>query len=265
MQLLSTGSDGLMKLWTIKTSVCVNTFDHHTDKVWALAVAPSDDTMVVTGGADSVINMWDDKTAEMEETSRQESEEKLLLEQDLANALRAKDYRRAAMLAFQLKQPFRLLRVVQDVLQLEDKTALAQLVTSFTPDQLNTCLLYLRDWNTTARNAPAAQALLLALLQSFRVEELCKCSDIKAVVEALVPYTERHFERLEEALQRTYALDFTLHAMRDALGADDGADDDAEMLAWGIDTAGALAVRSEGEEEEEEEERVKVQEVEERV
>lgn len=26
-----------MKLWTIKTSVCVNTFDHHTDKV-SLAV-----------------------------------------------------------------------------------------------------------------------------------------------------------------------------------------------------------------------------------
>jgi WD40 repeat protein len=27
------GADGLVKLWTIKSSECVNTFDHHDDKV----------------------------------------------------------------------------------------------------------------------------------------------------------------------------------------------------------------------------------------
>jgi len=53
--------------------------------------------MVVTGGADSVINVWDDKTAELEETARQENEGRLLLEQELSNALRNKDYRRAAV------------------------------------------------------------------------------------------------------------------------------------------------------------------------
>ena len=66
-------------------------------QVWALAVSPGDDTVVVTGGADSVINVWDDKTAELEETARQENEERLLLEQDLSNALRNKDFRRAAV------------------------------------------------------------------------------------------------------------------------------------------------------------------------
>ena len=39
-QLLSTGSDGLLKLWTIKTSECVDSFDHHTDKVPALSCPP---------------------------------------------------------------------------------------------------------------------------------------------------------------------------------------------------------------------------------
>jgi WD40 repeat protein len=33
MQLLTTSSDGLMKLWTIKSNDCVGTFDAHTDKV----------------------------------------------------------------------------------------------------------------------------------------------------------------------------------------------------------------------------------------
>jgi hypothetical protein len=39
-----------------------------------LAVAPGDDRLVVTGAADGVINVWDDKTAEQDDKSRQEKE-----------------------------------------------------------------------------------------------------------------------------------------------------------------------------------------------
>jgi len=35
--LVSAASDGLIKLWTIKTSECVATMDAHQSKVWALA------------------------------------------------------------------------------------------------------------------------------------------------------------------------------------------------------------------------------------
>ena len=43
-------------------------------QVWALAVSPGDDTLVVTGGADGVINVWDDKTLEQDDKTRQERE-----------------------------------------------------------------------------------------------------------------------------------------------------------------------------------------------
>ena len=38
MQLLSAGSDGLVKLWTIKSNDCIATLDAHDDRVrlWAL-------------------------------------------------------------------------------------------------------------------------------------------------------------------------------------------------------------------------------------
>lgn len=36
MQILSCSGDGLLKLWTIKTSECIATFDGHDGKVWAL-------------------------------------------------------------------------------------------------------------------------------------------------------------------------------------------------------------------------------------
>lgn len=51
------GSDGLVKLWTIKTNECVKTFDAHQDKVWALHGNSSDD-LIVTGSADSNITVW---------------------------------------------------------------------------------------------------------------------------------------------------------------------------------------------------------------
>uniref|UniRef100_A0A2K6NRR7 Transducin beta like 3 n=1 Tax=Rhinopithecus roxellana TaxID=61622 RepID=A0A2K6NRR7_RHIRO len=39
-QLLSSGSDGLLKLWTIKNNECVRTLDAHEDKVWGLHSTP---------------------------------------------------------------------------------------------------------------------------------------------------------------------------------------------------------------------------------
>jgi hypothetical protein len=43
-------------------------------QVWALAVAPGDDTLVMTGGAEGVINLWDDKTLEIDEDTFKKSQ-----------------------------------------------------------------------------------------------------------------------------------------------------------------------------------------------
>lgn len=97
------GSDGLIKLWTIKTNECVETFDQHTDKVWALAVSPSEQ-FVVSGGSDSVINLWRDDSKEKEDLRAHEEEQKIVLTQELSNHLLHKNYRGALRLAIQLKQ-----------------------------------------------------------------------------------------------------------------------------------------------------------------
>lgn len=52
------GSDGLVKLWTIKTNECIKTLDAHQDKVWGLHGSRRDDKMV-TGSADSNIAVWE--------------------------------------------------------------------------------------------------------------------------------------------------------------------------------------------------------------
>ena len=40
LQLLSSSADGLIRLWTIRTGECENTFDRHNDKIWAITIAP---------------------------------------------------------------------------------------------------------------------------------------------------------------------------------------------------------------------------------
>lgn len=103
-QLVSGGADGLVKVWTVRSDECEATLDAHTDKVWALTTAkapprrrrrhrdgqvvndgeeededeeedagggegPNSGLVVVSGGADSVINVWKDVTAREEVSS----------------------------------------------------------------------------------------------------------------------------------------------------------------------------------------------------
>ena len=39
VQLLSSGADGLLKLWSVKSTECLNTFDEHEDKVGTILIA----------------------------------------------------------------------------------------------------------------------------------------------------------------------------------------------------------------------------------
>lgn len=51
------GSDGLLKLWTIKNCECVKTLDGHQGKVWGLH-SNKQQNLVVTGGSDSSVVLW---------------------------------------------------------------------------------------------------------------------------------------------------------------------------------------------------------------
>ena len=63
--MVSSASDGLVKLWNVREEECIATMDNHEDKVWALAVS-SDESVVVSGAADSMITFWQDSTEEEE-------------------------------------------------------------------------------------------------------------------------------------------------------------------------------------------------------
>lgn len=86
-------------------------------------------------------------------------------------ALQDKDFTAAAQLAFELKQPGRLLAVVNMACQAGPTKAhhiLTHLVGQLSEEELKLCLEYLRDWNTNSRHCAVAQAMLQAILVKHR-------------------------------------------------------------------------------------------------
>ncbi|KAL1922510.1 uncharacterized protein VTP21DRAFT_10049 [Calcarisporiella thermophila] len=237
MQLMSCGSDGLVKLWTIKTSECNNTLDNHTEKIWAMAIR-KDEKMVVTGGADSVVNFWEDRTKQEQEQELKEKEEKILMEQDLANYLLKKDYRNAIALAMSLNQPYRLLGLFTELLNNVHKAAnsidaqqdcitgsqeLDEILSVLTKEQIEKLLEYVRDWNTNSKHSRVAQTILYALLHTYSSDQLVEISGFKEMLIAMLPYTERHYKRADELLTASFLVDYTLHSMDALLGYDNDA------------------------------------------
>ena len=158
LQLASCSADGLLRLWTVRSGECENTFDRHSDKIWAIAVPPeayyhsatdepsdnrndgndsgNDDEdssdmerkdnnyaknnaknndkdndkdsdkaggvnrgesvdvrrLLLTGGSDSRLLLWQDATREQEGKRLREAEQEILLEQQMQNDLRHKRF-----------------------------------------------------------------------------------------------------------------------------------------------------------------------------
>jgi len=233
LQLVSSGADGLVKLWTIRTSECEATMDGHNDKVWALDLSPSDKTLV-SGGADSRLVVWEDTTKEIEELKQAEEAEAILLDQKLANHLRHKEYAEALEISLEREKPYQAIKVLNAIIESELEkgqnglNALRRHVSSWSSDRLLRILKYCREWNTRARNSHVALMVVKAIVSTVPAHKLAATEGVPEILAGIVPYTERHFDRLDRLYASSYLLDFVLHSM----GSLEAADVQEEFLAW---------------------------------
>ncbi|CAI2166110.1 17730_t:CDS:10 [Funneliformis geosporum] len=220
LQLISSGSDGLVKLWNVKSNECVTTLDNHTEKIWSLTIR-KDEKFVASGGGDSLINIWQDCTAEEMETRVKEEEEFILKEQELSNYMLKKDYKNAITLAISLNQPFKLLKLFTEVLKnrvegddsITGSESTDKIIATLSMDNLEQILKYIRDWNTNAKNYHTTQTILYAILKSFSSQDLLKINGIKDILDGMLSYTERHYQRLDRLVTDSYIIDYSLHSM----------------------------------------------------
>eukprot|EP00005_Dracoamoeba_jomungandri_P003256 CAMPEP_0174252616 /NCGR_PEP_ID=MMETSP0439-20130205/2009_1 /TAXON_ID=0 /ORGANISM="Stereomyxa ramosa, Strain Chinc5" /LENGTH=771 /DNA_ID=CAMNT_0015333179 /DNA_START=57 /DNA_END=2369 /DNA_ORIENTATION=- len=214
MQLLSAASSGIIKLWVIKTNQCINTFDEHKDKVWALEVRKSDEEEIISGGGDSIINIWKNYTEIEKQEEEAKRDELILKKQELDSSVYAKKWKQAVNLALEIEAPHTLRKVFVDIIAEEKGDQLLEEIVSELPlEKISSIFTYCRDWNTNARHAVVAQSVLNAIFVCFPPSVLKLVPNIKQVLEGLVPYTDRHLERINKLLQKSYIIDYTLKNM----------------------------------------------------
>ena len=190
---------------------------------------------LVSGGGDSVITFWEDTTALEKEKQAQALEERVekylppndifnRREQELANYVQRKDWRNAIITAMSLDQPYRLLNLFNEVIsnsQVEQDSSITgllevdQVIATLSDPQLSTLLLRVRDWSTNARTSHVAQRILHVILRKCPPDRLMQLSDIKEVVEALIPYSDRYLKQVDKLLQESFVVDYILREMDD--------------------------------------------------
>lgn len=192
----------------------------HVDKVWAFDVDPSGKVMV-SGGADSQIIVWRDTTKEVEDSRRAEREEAILLDQQLSNHLRHKQYKKALDIALNLDKPRLTLKVLtsiidEDLKQKRDGTAtLKEYARSWSMERVSQVLRYSREWNTRARFSDIAMLVVRSIVSVFPADKLAAGHNvgIPEVMAGIAPYAERHCERLDRLFSNSYLLDFALYSL----------------------------------------------------
>jgi len=254
VQFASAGGDGLVKVWDANSGEAECTLDNHEDRVWALAVHPETNG-IVSGSGDSTVTFWKDSTAETQAAASQAALELVEQEQELQNHMNAGSYREAITLALQLNHPGRLLSIFTSVVaaspsekgSLSGLKAVDEVLGSLSDEQIFLLLLRLRDWNTNARTAPVAQRILWTLVRSYPASKFSSLSvkgargqqSLNEVLHALKVYTERHYKRLEDLVDESYLVEYTLQEMdnlapiagvEDGIGADVNEKQDIVMV-----------------------------------
>lgn len=228
VQFASAGGDGLVKVWDANSGETETTLDNHEDRVWALTVHP-ETNMIVSGSADSTVTFWKDSSSETQAAAAEAATKLVEQEQELENYMHIGAYRDAIALALQLNHPGRLLKLFTSVVTTDkpDEGSLCglkvvdEVLASLSDEQIFLLLLRLRDWNTNARTAPVAQRILWALVRSYPASKFSNLSikgargqkSLKDVLNALKVYTERHYKRMEELVDESFLVEYTLQEM----------------------------------------------------
>ncbi|APA09181.1 hypothetical protein SS1G_03089 [Sclerotinia sclerotiorum 1980 UF-70] len=242
VQIATAGGDGLVKVWSAANGESECTLDNHEDRVWALTVHPKTN-MIVSGSGDSTVTFWKDTTSATIAAREAANTQFVEQEQELQNFIHAGSYREAIVLALALNHPARLLSLFTTVVtgaqeegSISGLKAVDSVLASLSDAQIFSLLLRIRDWNTNARTASVAQRILSVLVKSYPASRLSDLKvkgaqgprSLKEVLDALRVYSERHYKRMEELVDESYLIEYTLREM-DGLGfiENDGAGDGA--------------------------------------
>ncbi|VDO13090.1 unnamed protein product [Rodentolepis nana] len=213
-QILSCDQRGLVRLWNLSKkndSSIVNTdqsssnvIEAHNGRIWALAVCPNESGFY-TGGEDATICFF-----------------------------RNKKYRRAFYLAVKLDKPQKAYEILEEITLMEglmgDQPAgelrpLEAALFGLIPTPLalgeppseefaQRLLKYAVQWNTRARTCLIAQRVFNWIISNWAPERLLTWPGIGHTISGFIPYTARHYQRLNRLEEQMTVMDYLFDTSR---------------------------------------------------
>uniref|UniRef100_A0A7S1KQ85 U3 small nucleolar RNA-associated protein 13 C-terminal domain-containing protein n=1 Tax=Percolomonas cosmopolitus TaxID=63605 RepID=A0A7S1KQ85_9EUKA len=209
-QLMSGASSGMIKLWNIKTAECLQSYDVHSDRVWGMCIVDNGKE-IITGSEDRNVIQWTENTKQVAKENKRTQDELVLQDQKLRNLVKRKDFEEAITLALSMDQPRKVYGLFEELLSFQE-SKVVDIVRHLDHGQVTRLLEYSIDWNTNSRFAHVAHHVLHAM---FRVLDPKFVSwSYEKSVDSLIAYSQRHYKRLENLIETSFLLDYTIHQMK---------------------------------------------------
>ncbi|GAV88863.1 Utp13 domain-containing protein [Cephalotus follicularis] len=170
--------------------------------------------MLATGGRDAVINLWYDSTASDKEEAFRKEGEGVLRGQELENAELDGDYTKAIQIAFELRRPHKLFKLFAGLCRKrEAEDQIEKALHAFCKEEFQLLFDYVREWNTKPKLCHVAQYVLFRVFNILPPTQIIEIRGIGELLEGLIPYSQRHFSRIDRLVRSTFLLDYTLTGM----------------------------------------------------
>ena len=91
--------------------------------------------------------------------------------------------------------------------------ALERTMRQLSDDQVLTLFQKCRAWNVNLKLFEVLQKVVQLMLRMFGSERLVEIRGLPPVLDGLVAYSERHYARLDDLVEQSYMLDYTIEAM----------------------------------------------------
>ncbi|XP_065321684.1 transducin beta-like protein 3 [Gordionus sp. m RMFG-2023] len=208
-QLLTSSSDGLMKLWTIETENCV-TFDAHEGKIWSFTTNKNESLMATGGGSDGKILIWKDVSQEEKKETNLIKETQIKSRQEISNLMKEKIYdHRIFKLTIETEDKDTLLKALNDMLlDPQNMVKLEKAIKKLELGEIDSLFRFSSQWNTNAKTCYPAQIVLNTILKSIHPDVLVKLPNIISSIQSIVPYTDRHYDRINKLYQDSTFIEY---------------------------------------------------------
>lgn len=220
-QIASCGADGLIKLWDVSElgGESLKTLNNHNNRIWALDLR-NDGKLFVSADADGQISTWDDKTEDFLKEQDSIRRRKVEQDQDLNNYINSNDWSNAFLLALTLDHPMRLYNIIKGAMGANEDSEspvgsfkLENTLSLLSDDQLLNLLKKIRDWNVNRYHFEVSHKVLNVIFNKFGVHRLLAIPGVMKAIEPVIPYSERHFNRVNEMMEQSFMLDYTIEQM----------------------------------------------------